>query len=98
MKQMQEVYERKFMDSMCQDNAAGFIEGGFDNEEDQAPMKLIDLKCWHKITYIYGLIGPEIMFFCQEKSSMVSALQMPDLDPITISVRQFNQYGLEINT
>ena len=34
MKQMQEVYERKFMDSMCQDNGAGIIEGGFDNDED----------------------------------------------------------------
>ena len=79
MKQMQEIYERKFMDSMCQDpvmhdNGAGMIEGGFDNEEEFAPMKLIDLKCWCKITYTYGVIGPEIMFFCQEKNQMMSSL------------------------
>ena len=64
--------------------------------DDGAPMKLIDQKCWFKITHIFGVIGPEIMFFCQEKS-MISNIQMPDLDPITVCIRQFNQHGHEIN-
>lgn len=94
---MQDVYTRKFQDSIQKDTGNDMIEGGFDNEEDQAAMKLVDTKCWHKITYIFGVMGPEIMFFCQE-NSVISSFQSPDLDPIKVSIRQFNQHGLEINT
>ena len=59
------------------------------------PMKLINLNAWSKITYTYGVIGPEIMFFCQD-NNIVSNFKMPDLDPITISVRQFTQQGAEM--
>jgi len=46
------------------------------------PMRLIDQTCWNKITYIFGLIGPEICFFCHE--DQITQALLPDLDPFTI--------------
>ena len=71
---------------MYKDTGNDMIEDSCENENDQAPMKLIDFKCWSKITYYYGVIGPEIMFFCESKS-MMSHFQVPDLDPIKVSIR-----------
>ena len=34
--------------------------------EDQPEMRLVSQQCWSKITYIFGLIGPEIAFFCKQ--------------------------------
>ena len=68
MKQMQDIYEKKFHEQMYQDTGNGILDAdSFDNDDGHAPMKLIDQKCWFKITYYYGVIGPEIMFFCEEK-------------------------------
>lgn len=83
MKQMQEIYQQKFEDSIYDKVPNDLIQ---DSGDDHAPMKLVDQKCWCKITYIYGVIGPEIMFFCQDHA-MMSSQQLPDLDPISVSIR-----------
>ena len=77
---MRDIYEKKMEESVLQDTG-NVMNNSCDMEEEQQPMKLIDQACWNKITYNYGVIGPEIMFFCQQQD-FLSNFMMPDLDPI----------------
>lgn len=47
-------------------------------------MVLVSEDCWRHITNAYGLIGPEILFFCHEDP--ITNKFMPDLEPSKLSV------------
>ena len=85
MTQLQDLWKKKFEDAMYQDTGNDIIDNILNlddpSEEDQLPIKLIDYKAWCKITYYFGVIGPEILFFCQE-NGIINQFQMPDLEPI----------------
>lgn len=87
MNQLREVWSKKFESSMYQDTDNDMLDNSFGEvADDSLPIKLIDYKAWCKITYNFGIIGPEILFFCQE-NGIINHFQMPDLEPISISIR-----------
>lgn len=47
-------------------------------------MFLVDQQCWSKITYTFGLLGPEIMLFAQQDPML--GVHMPDLEPVKVHV------------
>ncbi len=56
---------------------------------------LIDQQCWFKITSYFGLVGPEIMFFCH-KDPMLDAF-MPDLEPFKATIHMFDNKLQRLN-
>ena len=52
-------------------------------------MVLVSNLCWMKMTHYFGKIGPEIRFFCIQDP--ITKSWMPDLEPLKINVRQFDQ-------
>lgn len=63
---------------------------------DQAQeIVLVSQQCWSKITYFYGQVGPDIMFFCTQDP--ITKTQVPDLEPIRVSVRNLKpDDGVEV--
>jgi len=55
--------------------------------EPDERMKLVSESCWRKLVSKFPLIGPEIMFVCEKEP--VAQKNMPDLEPITIKLEQF---------
>ena len=61
------------------------------NDWEQEPeIRLISDNCWRKITYTFGQIGPEIMFFCNKDPQMDNAY-VPDLEPVKVGISLFSE-------
>jgi hypothetical protein len=64
------------------------------NDQSDGKMKLINLSCWNKISFYFGSMGPEILFFCHQDP--ISKIMMPDLEPIKVMMRQFDENVIEL--
>ena len=61
------------------------------NDWEQEPeIRLISDNCWRKITYTFGQLGPEIMFFCNKDPQMDNAY-VPDLEPVKVGISLFSE-------
>lgn len=57
--------------------------------ENDPEIRLISDNCWRKITYTFGQLGPEIMFFCNRDPQL--DCYVPDLEPVKIGISLFNE-------
>lgn len=57
--------------------------------ETDAEIRLVSDACWRKITYTFGQLGPEIMFFCHKDPHL--DCYVPDLEPIKVEISVFNE-------
>lgn len=62
-------------------------------EDDNEGILLVNQNCWRKITYNFSKLGPEILFFCQK--DQLTDCYMPDLEPISVNIRQFDHDLIE---
>ena len=70
------------------DSEFNAYEQDFDKAEE-TDMVLVNNLCWLKMTHFFGKIGPEIRFLCIQDP--ITKSWMPDLEPIKINIRQFDQ-------
>ena len=78
------------MNEYCMDAMVDADFGQFDLTDNT--VILVGQQCWSKITYLYGLIGPEVMFFCNKDP--ITKKWMPDLEQTTVKVRQIDASDL----
>lgn len=81
------------LENSLQSAYSGALAGGSDrfdlpdgliSEKQEQKVHLVSQQCWSKITYFFGLHGPEIMFFCQQDP--LTKQYMPDLNPVKLGV------------
>ena len=58
--------------------------GGPTDMHDAGAMVLVDQTCWFKLTYVFGLLGPEIMLHAALEKML--GAYIPDLEPIKVHV------------
>ena len=58
-------------------------------KEEDVEIRLISDNCWRKITYVFGQLGPEIMFFCHKDQHLDA--YVPDLEPVKVGITLFNE-------
>lgn len=60
-----------------------------DWDKDDPEIRLISDNCWRNITYTFGQLGPEIMFFCNKDPHLDA--YVPDLEPVKVGICLFNE-------
>ena len=71
--------------NLIYENEGADISHLINDQREALSIKLINQACWSKITYNFGQIGPEIMFFCRQDK--IRKEFIPDLEPIKITLR-----------